>query len=341
MRTIVILALCSCVDAGLKVKSEKEFPNLFAQLTDQKTTQRSGLKAFYVNLDKSKERASCISQQLAEQRIGNNRYVASTMPNCGDFDFKCFQLAMETNKDCFKSGADLIHMFQHGSKGNASSVQVAGAVLANWCSHKRLFQELASNTSSNYGLAEFAPKVEGSIGNAVKKGLHLHQKFEEAGADMGGGTDEEVYIIMEDDAILKPNFGNKIEEFVRNYAGKWDMVQVDTFGSKRDQDKIGMFKDTDIYHPSATGDYFGLHCILVKKSAVGKLNFEMGLMPAVPVDWFPKLLKDVPDTNGIVWNPDIVINPEVKAHWSDNAGEDFLPKYCDKKIVASVIGGEA
>ena len=76
---------------------------------------------------------------------------------------------------------------------------------------------------------------------------------------------EKVYIILEDDAILRPEFAEKINDFIANYDGsKWDMVQVDTFGGVDGRDKIGEYKNVSVYHPGMKGDYFGLHCILVK-----------------------------------------------------------------------------
>merc|ERR1719160_36703 len=111
---------------------------------------RTDIKAFFVNLDHSKDRASCISRQLNEHRIPNARFAAMTMPTCNDFDFGCVTKSMEGHKDCFKNGADLIHIFTHGSQGNQTQMRTAAAVLANWCSHKRLFQQIQTNTSSNF-----------------------------------------------------------------------------------------------------------------------------------------------------------------------------------------------
>jgi len=150
------------------------------------------------------------------------------------------------------------------------------------------------------------------------------------------GTNEKVFIVLEDDAILQPNFAEKVNDFIANYPGKWDMLQLDTFGKSDRRDKVGEFGGFPVYHPGTDGDYFGLHCILIKESSIGKINLEMGLMPAVPVDWFPKLLKAVPDTKVLVWNPDIVLQPEMKT----SGREVVLPSYCDQSIMKSTIGGE-
>lgn len=300
--------------------SEVEKPSFF------ETTQRPNLQAVFVNLDKSTDRASCISRQLSDHRIDNVRFAASEMPTCPDFDFGCVTKSLESNKDCFKHGADLIHIFTHGSEGKQSKMKTAAGVLANWCSHKRLFQQIQTNHSSGYDFKNLL----GGNQFLQKKGSLLEEK-----------KSEKVYVIMEDDAILKPGFGDTIEDFVQNYKGAWDMVQIDTFGSTRDQDKIGEYKNISLFKPSALAEYFGLHCLLVKESSVPKLNFEMGLMPAVPVDWFPKLLKDVPDTTVLAWNPDIVINPEVKTFDKKDASflAKWMPHYCEQSVTASTIGG--
>jgi len=293
----------------------------------EKKAMQQGLKAYFVNTEKSKARAQCMARQLNEQGIENERYDAVVMKECPDFDFTCMNDVVFTHhKDCFKSGADLIHMTQHGS-GGKSMKNTAMAVLANWCSHKRLFHEIAKNTSSKYDVQ--------TLGRNFFREKILNAKGEE---DTGTKTKngEKVYIILEDDAILRPEFAEKINDFIANYDGsKWDMVQVDTFGGVDGRDKIGEYKNVSVYHPGMKGDYFGLHCILVKESSMGKINLEMSLMPAVPVDWFPKLLKEVPDTKVLAWNPDIVVQPEMKTKGKNVE----LPSYCDESIMYSTIGG--
>lgn len=291
--------------------------------------QREGLKAIYVNLDKSTDRANCISRQLTESGIENERFAAAALPACPDWDFKCFNDAIfKSNGDCFKGGAEFLSLLQHASKGNASTWEVASGILANWCSHKRLFQQLSDKSSSTYGFPH--------IGKAMLQVMQ-RSKDKKPAADK---LSEKVYVIMEDDAILKPNFGSVIEDFVRNYNGEWDLVQVDTFGSVQGWDKVNEYQGKPVYRPSPLAEYFGLHCILVKESSVAKLNFAMEHMPAVPVDWFPKLLKLVPNMVTLSWSPDVVINPEVKM-WAGYNGTDFLPKYCHEDILLSTIGGEA
>merc|ERR1719443_1246969 len=114
------------------------------------------------------------------------------------------------------------------------------------------------------------------------------------------------------------------------------MIQVDTFGRNHEADKVGEFKGAPVFRPSMQGDYYGLHCLLIKESSMGKINLEMGLMPAVPVDWFPKLLKEVPDTKVLAWNPDIVTQPEMAIQ---NKTVE-LPSYCDDSVMISTIGAE-
>jgi hypothetical protein len=287
---------------------------------------RTNLKAYFVNTDKSEARAECMSKQLANQGIESARFKAVVMKECPDFDFVCMNdVVFNHHKDCFKSGADLIHLTQHGSSGkDASMKNRAMAVLANWCSHKRLFQEIATNTSSSYDVQTMA---KNSFRQIVNKADEKTTK---------DANNDKVYIIMEDDSILKPDFADKIQDFIQNYDGKWDMVQVDTFGGVDGRDKVGDYKGVPVYHPGPKGDYFGLHCILIKESSMGKINLEMGLMPAVPVDWFPKLLKEVPDTKVLAWNPDIVAQPEMKTQGK----EVNLPSYCDDSVLLSTIGGE-
>jgi hypothetical protein len=288
--------------------------------------KQSGLKAFFVNTDKSEARAECMTRQLNEQGIENERYKAVVMKECPDFDFTCMNdVVFNHHKDCFKSGADLIHLTQHGSSAkDASMKNRAMAVLANWCSHKRLFNEISKNTSSTYDVS------------ALGKSFFREKILKEDDKAAQAAKSDKVYIVLEDDAILRPEFAEKIQDFIQNYDGKWDMLQVDTFGGVDGRDKVGEFKGVPVYHPGIKGDYFGLHCMLIKESSMAKINLEMSLMPAVPVDWFPKLLKEVPDTKVLVWNPDIVTQPEMKT-----AGKDVaLPKYCDESVMLSTIGGE-
>eukprot|EP00746_Dinoflagellata_sp_MGD_P125583 gnl/MRDRNA2_/MRDRNA2_60354_c0_seq1.p1 gnl/MRDRNA2_/MRDRNA2_60354_c0~~gnl/MRDRNA2_/MRDRNA2_60354_c0_seq1.p1 ORF type:complete len:329 (-),score=94.97 gnl/MRDRNA2_/MRDRNA2_60354_c0_seq1:27-1013(-) len=322
-RVALLIGLVSALpDKADKFNPLKKFD---AAATPKK---QANLKAYFVNTEKSQARSACMTRQLNEQGIENERFSAVVMKECPDFDFTCMNdVVFNHHKDCFKSGADLLHLTQHGSSGkDASMKNRAMAVLANWCSHKRLFQQISTNTSSKYDVQ--------TLGRNFFREKLLNKEPEKTA--QAAKKSEKVYIILEDDAILRPQFAEKVQDFIQNYDGKWDMLQVDTFGGVDGRDKIGDFKGVPVYHPGMKGDYFGLHCMLIKESSMGKINLEMGLMPAVPVDWFPKLLKEVPDTKVLVWNPDIVRQPEMKT-----AGKDVtLPQYCDQSVLLSTIGGE-
>jgi len=326
---LALVLLAGLVSAAPGVEKADKFNPLKNFKLLPKAKKQAGLKAFYVNTDKSTARAECMSRQLDQQGIESERYKAVVMKECNDFDFTCMNdVVFNHHKDCFKSGADLIHLTQHGSSGkDASMKNRAMAVLANWCSHKRLFNEISKNTSSTYDVGTLQK-------NFFRQKILKEEDKEEPKA---AKKEEKVYIVLEDDAILRSDFAEKINDFVANYDGKWDMIQVDTFGGVDGRDKIGDYKGVPVYHPGMKGDYFGLHCILIKESSMGKINLEMSLMPAVPVDWFPKLLKEVPDTKVLAWNPDIVTQPEMKT-----AGKEVqLPSYCDESVMLSTIGGES
>merc|ERR1719160_1361187 len=158
------------------------------------------LQAYYVNTDKSKARAECMSRQLGEQGIESHRYKAVVMPECPDWELACMsKVVFVEHKDCFKSGADLVHLFQHGSGSqNASMKNRAMAVLANWCSHKRLFHELATNSSNDLQLATFAQQA----GKNLLRQVNPFEKNKEKTVKKLG-KDEKVHIILEDDAILR------------------------------------------------------------------------------------------------------------------------------------------
>merc|ERR1719428_1798016 len=165
------------------------------------------LKAFFVNTDKSKARAQCMTRQLNEQGIENERWSAVVMKECGDWDLGCMNdVVFNHHKDCFKSGADLIHLTQHGSSGKDDSMKHrAMAVLANWCSHKRLFQQIVRSTSQQYDVT--------TLGRNFFREKLLNKHDDETPAK--AAKDDKVYIVLEDDAILKPHFAEKIQDFIQ------------------------------------------------------------------------------------------------------------------------------
>jgi hypothetical protein len=103
---------------------------------------------------------------------------------------------------------------------------------------------------------------------------------------------EDAFIVMEDDLPADSKIWGKIDNFVKNYKGKWDLVQVDAYGKNGTdmpaEDKVDEFEGAPIYKPSDHGEYWGGHMFIIRKAALPKMLHRMKLQQSAPVDWLPK-----------------------------------------------------
>jgi GR25 family glycosyltransferase involved in LPS biosynthesis len=292
-------------------ESEEEFhKETMNLLLKKKTTAKKAdikLEAWYVNMAKSKSRKKCIERQLAEQGLSPNRYEAVIWPKTCSGNTMCLQKKSSGVADCVEGGIAWGGVAQHGTgKDLEEKVGVIqSGVLANWCSHKRLFEQLQRE------------KLGDNTTNA----------------------EEEYILIFEDDVVLHKDFKDRVVKFIQEYDGKlndgrkmnWMSVQIDPFGQTGHH--LGKFDEGVISVPDKThGEWYGMHAWLVKKSALPKITKWMSEHKAIPIDWIPKRM-----SNFLAWKPHIAENPEV-VH---SGGHVHLPAYCDKdSMFHSEISGK-
>jgi len=116
-------------------------------------------------------------------------------------------------------------------------------VLGSWCSHVKLLKEVSTR-------------------------IQLDEKFVH---------EYPALLILEDKTILDREWTEEItKDWVNNFDGQWDMVQLDTYGGKGlKRDKIGEFRNKTVYKPSWHGSYAGFHAVQLNTKSVPTLLERM------------------------------------------------------------------
>jgi len=266
-----------------------------------KDSSKATVDVFYVNMDNQKERKNCLERQFKDMpgKPQPKRYPALRFPDVCSKS-KTHQKYEECLKeadlgDCFESGIDYAATGTHGTQ-NHDEHRIRSAVLSNWCGHKRLFKQLE--------------------------------------ADAKNGTAADYVVILEDDVILdRKYFMNVIKDFATQYHNRdWDLVQLDPFGHKDRKDFVEHFRGKPVFKPAADSTcsaYWGFHAVLLKTSALHRINHWMSMNQAVPIDWLPWRMPHV-----LAYSALVSRNPEAAL----KGGVVVLPQYCSSKVMKSTIG---
>jgi len=266
------------------------------------------MEVWYVNLDHANDRKECMEKQLGYQDFKPHRFSAVYWPMQCNTQTKNYEECLMQNGvgDCINKGIDYETTGTHGSK-HSDIWTIRGKVLSNWCSHKRMFEELVEQQDT---------------------------------------TKTEHYLFLEDDAILTEDFRNQVEDFVQNYKGDWKFVQIDPFGQVGevvDHHNATDGKQTDIVRQSeGKGDFWGFQAIIAKKKDLPELAQWMANEKALPIDWIPRKGSQ----GWIAWHPNIAKNPEnIKKSWEIKGFFPHLkkegpqvPEFCAKSVGVSNIG---
>merc|ERR1719478_704090 len=87
-----------------------------------------------------------------------------------------------------------------------------------------------------------------------------------------------------------------------------------------------------VFKPASDGQcsaYWGFHAVLVKVSALHRINHWMKLNQAIPIDWLPWRMP-----HGLSYSALVSRNPEAAL----NGNVIVLPQYCSAKVMKSTIG---
>eukprot|EP00746_Dinoflagellata_sp_MGD_P125701 gnl/MRDRNA2_/MRDRNA2_60536_c0_seq1.p1 gnl/MRDRNA2_/MRDRNA2_60536_c0~~gnl/MRDRNA2_/MRDRNA2_60536_c0_seq1.p1 ORF type:complete len:420 (-),score=110.35 gnl/MRDRNA2_/MRDRNA2_60536_c0_seq1:43-1302(-) len=260
------------------------------------------IDVYYVNMDKQKERKNCLERQFKDMpgKPQPIRYPAIKFPeHCSKAKTHALyeQCLHEAELgDCFEAGIDYAATGTHGSQ-NRDEHKIRSAVISNWCGHKRLFQKIEDDAKNN--------------------------------------TDHAKYVVMlEDDVILdRKYFMTVLQDFATKYENRdWDFVQIDPFGHKDKKDLLEHFRGKPVFKPASDGQcsaYWGFHAVLIKVSALHRINHWMKLNQAIPIDWLPWRMP-----HGLSYSALVSRNPEAAL----NGNVIVLPSYCSSKVMKSTIG---
>jgi len=242
--------------AGLEEKVDLDRPML----------HKGQMEVWYVNLPDSKERKQCLEGQLKKQLIEPHRFDAVRYPTkCEGGNKNCMRKQFS---DCIQGGINWEAVSHHGTVSKGAGMVQKG-VIANWCSHKRILDELATQNKTDQ---------------------------------------EKYYVILEDDVILAPNFRLKLENFIAGYTkSTWDFIQVDPFGAEGKAVAFHNGKVTapSAKGTKIVGDNYGMHCLVVKQSKLDVIQKYFGTHEVIPIDW---IAKDIPNmitwAGGVTMNPE-------------------------------------
>jgi len=237
--------------------------NLLKEGAPTKRLKKGQLEAWYVNLDESKQRKQCVEGQLKKQFLEPHRFSAVKYPTHCEGNKNCFRKLFS---DCMGGGINWQAVSAHGTVG-AKPGAVQKGVIANWCSHKRLFDKLKQENKTK---------------------------------------DEKYYVILEDDVILSPRFRLSLENFIANYKGDWKFIQVDPFGKPGRQTAFLNGAVTEpSKEKKKPGDNYGMHCLVVKQSEVDSLHEYFSTHEVIPIDWIAKDVQGLITWEGnIAQNPE-------------------------------------
>lgn len=216
------------------------------------------IKAYFVNLESSVERAKCMYAQLAKierevMSIGGSfqydRLPAVTFSKCTTPE-EC----VEERPECFPT-KQTGYVQVHGARGaiGADAQHLLHGVFGNWCSHL-----IALNNM-------------------------LAQK-----------ADYDFFMLLEDDVIMRNVYFTKhIMRLLGTFPNHWSLISVDTFNNPGQNLPESDAMDVDgfpLYSLSRTqGTYWGAHMWLLNSRPLERFVSFYQNSPAVPVDWITKV----------------------------------------------------
>lgn len=211
--------------------------------------------------------------------------------------------------DCIRGGVDWAAVRFHDDSENAS-MGVVEHIVSNWCSHKRLFSQLAEDP----------------------------------------GASDFVLVCEDDVFVNKTALLPELRSFVEKSPSGWDLTVVDPFLGQWNASRghcedytIGHHNGDAIWRvaqvASEDASAEGKQCLvdhkcsmcgaqawLLRRSALRRVVSLMESIPVVPLDWLPRQLP-----GSIAWRPNIANNPaRMNFSW---------PAFCTSKVTESTIEG--
>lgn len=211
------------------------------------------LNIFYINLDNSTERRDCMEKQL--------RTLKSTALQEG-FDIHVERFPAVRLEGCSDADACVQkypECFPSGKTGFFPATH-----------------------SGERGHEEHDEKVlRGVLGN-----LCSHTKLFR---NLRGLIDKyDIFMVLEDDAILKNTFFSELSRFFRVHPPYWTLVAIDTFATPSSLPPETDFISDQVYSISAARNmYWGAHAWLLNPVQLDSFMAWYEAMPVMAVDWVP------------------------------------------------------
>jgi len=264
---------------------------------------------WYVNVRGATARDQCMRKQLEKAQVTPNRYNADVFAMCNNTHTFADCLKRQGLGDCVKGGIDWQSI--RARADGMASLDTASHIISNWCSHKRLFSQLAESNS-----APFAMVLED---DAVLNSATFKMKVESFLLDYA--------------------------------ATEWDMVVIDPLyvqfdivhefkitGAMCNAFKVGSHHGRDVWQIPRTNrpaqrcmvqhcNFCGNQALLVRTSALKQVVARMESMRVLPLDWLPRYLN-----RSLAWRPQLAMNPYGLDHG--------IPDFCSKEVTVSTIEGK-
>jgi hypothetical protein len=202
-------------------------------------------------------REKCMRAQLDQHCMPYESFPSTIVEPCDKGDWACAnKRVLNDHATCLTKSVDWEAVQNYAKESGKTMWDVLGS----WCSHVKLLKE-------------------------VSKRMQLDEKFV---------SDYPALLVLEDHVILDREWTEEIaKDWVNNYDGKWDMVQLDVLGNKGlKRDKVGEFREKSIFRPSWKGQYNGFHAVLFNTKSVPTLLEKMQSLNVVPVEWLTKSMND-------------------------------------------------
>jgi len=270
-----------------------------------KVANPPSIEAWYVNADEQKARANCISKQLNNTGLEPFRFKAVKPPRLGEGDYDS-QMAKSDIKDCVPNGVDWFGAATHGSS-DKDQMATRQKVVANWCSHKRLFEILPARPAEYFLVLEDDAVLDTEKLRPVLEDFIVNYKDQDW------------------DVVQIDPFGFKDRATLQGYhRGRpiWKACKQ----KSSEQYCLNVFSQRE-----KCAQYYGFHAVLMKKSGLENVKKWMNANKAMPIDWMPLRMDRV-----LSFAAGVSQNPEQK----NTGGVDVeVPAYCSKDILKSSIGG--
>jgi flagellar motor protein MotB len=203
-------------------------------------------------------RERCMRAQLDQHCMPYESFPATIVEPCDKGDWTCAnKRVLNDHSSCLTKSVDWDAVQNYAKESGKTMWDVLGS----WCSHVKLMKQITSR-------------------------VQLDEKF---------ADDYPAILVLEDHVILDKEWTEEIaKDFVNNYEGQWDMIQMDVLGAKGlKRDKVGEFREKPIYRPSWKGQYNGFHAVLYKTKSVPTILEKVQSLNVVPVEWLTKSMNDM------------------------------------------------